>query len=152
MTMRIDIDITQQRRLRLGVAHSGQICWNSDGVAQRVRAADLGAISRTATRLRRERPGVDVVADIDAVIAADARTARTLCDTTNDRGEPALLYVGTPSGLAGLIADIYSLGITDGAVLIPRAAGTAELIRDAVIPALNTLVPPPTAISQRWPA
>ena len=134
----IDIDITRNRPLRLGVAFPDGIRWDSDGAAQRVRAGDLGEIWRKSGRLRRERPGVDVVADIDVVIAADARTARALLDgVVDDSADRTMLYVGTPSGLAGLIADIHALGIADGVVLIPQAAGVAELILDAVLPALD---------------
>ncbi|TDO18084.1 hypothetical protein EV580_1265 [Mycobacterium sp. BK086] len=133
----IDIDITQNRPLRLGVLLAGGVVWDTDGAVERVRATDLGEMGRMSARLRRAHPGVDVVADIDVVIAADARTARALAGGAHDSAGHTLLYIGTPSGLAGLIADIHALGIADGAVLIPRAAGVAELIRDAVLPALS---------------
>jgi len=143
----IDIDITHNRPLRLGVALADGVRWDRDGAAERVRATDLGEIWRKSARLRLEHPDVDIVADIDVVIAADARTARALLDgVVDENGDRAMLYVGTPSGLAGLIADIHALGIADGAVLIPRAAGAAELIRDAVLPALSDLAEP-----RRWP-
>lgn len=149
----IDIDITQHRPLRLGVALADGIRWNSDGAVERIRAADLGEIWRKSIRVRRARPDVDVVADIDVVIAADARAARALlASTEGDSADRAMLYVGTPAGLAGLVADIYALGIADGAVLIPQAAGTAELIRDAVVPALNAMLQAPTHSQQARPA
>lgn len=138
----IDIDITQNRPIRLGVALADGVRWDSAGAAERVRAADLGEIWRKSARLRRERPDVDVVADIDVVIAADARTARALLDhAACESADRTMLYVGTPAGLAGLIADIHALGIADGAVLIPQAPGTIELIRDAVLPALMRWAP-----------
>ena len=36
---------------------------------------------------------------------------------------------------------MQALGIADGAVLIPRAPGVADLIRDAVLPVLDTMAP-----------
>jgi alkanesulfonate monooxygenase SsuD/methylene tetrahydromethanopterin reductase-like flavin-dependent oxidoreductase (luciferase family) len=149
----VDIDITQNRPLRLAVELGDGIRWDGDGTAERIRAVDLGDIWRKSARLRRERPDVEVVVDIDVVIAADARTARALLGTPVGDGEDhALLYVGTPSGLAGLIADIHALGIADGAVLIPRVAGAAELIRDAVLPVLNTMLRLPARTPDARPA
>ncbi|EHB59006.1 hypothetical protein MycrhDRAFT_1442 [Mycolicibacterium rhodesiae JS60] len=149
----IDIDITQNRPLRLGLALADGVLWDNDIAAERIRAADLGDIWRRSARLRRDRPDVDIVADIEIVIAADARTARSLMGSTDvDGTEGAMLYVGTPSGLAGLIADIHALGIADGAVLIPKAAGTAELVRDAVLPLLDTMLRLPGSAPEARPA
>lgn len=51
-----------------------------------------------------------------------------------------LRYVGTPSGLAGLIADLYTLGLIDGAMLIPLVADdVAKLIFKEVLPELESL-------------
>lgn len=149
----IDIDITHNRPLRLGMALAGGVLWDNDIAAERIRAADLGDIWRKSARLRRDRPDVDIVADIEIVIAADARTARSLMGgTIADRTEDTMLYVGTPSGLAGLIADIHALGIADGAVLIPKAAGAAELVRDAVLPLLDTVLRLPEPAPEARPA
>ncbi|MBB3605965.1 alkanesulfonate monooxygenase SsuD/methylene tetrahydromethanopterin reductase-like flavin-dependent oxidoreductase (luciferase family) [Mycolicibacterium sp. BK556] len=149
----VDIDITHNRPLRLAVALADGIRWDSVERAERVRAADLGEISRKSARLRRDHPGVDVVADIDVVIAADARKARALYDcVSSETDDHTMLYIGTPSGLAGLVADIHALGIVDGAVLIPRVPGAAELIRDAVLPALNTMLRLPSPAPQSRPA
>jgi alkanesulfonate monooxygenase SsuD/methylene tetrahydromethanopterin reductase-like flavin-dependent oxidoreductase (luciferase family) len=149
----IDIDITQNRPLRLGLALADGVLWDNGIAAERVRATDLGDIWRKSARLRRDRPDVDIVADIEIVIAADSRTARSLMGSTDvDGTEGTLLYVGTPSGLAGLIADIHALGIADGAVLIPKAAGAAELVRDAVLPLLDTMLRLPRPASTARPA
>jgi alkanesulfonate monooxygenase SsuD/methylene tetrahydromethanopterin reductase-like flavin-dependent oxidoreductase (luciferase family) len=135
------------------VALADGIRWDSDGTVERIRAADLGEIWRKSARLRRERPDVDVVADIDVVIAADARAAWALLDSADgDSADHTMLYVGTPTGLAGLVADIYALGIADGAVLIPQSAGAAELIRDTVVPELNAMLQVPTHRPQARPA
>jgi hypothetical protein len=142
----IDIDLTQSRPLRLGVALRDRILWDSDTAAERIRGIDLADIARKSASRRRDQPDVDVVADIDVVIAAEARTARAMLDA--DAGETCdrtLLYVGTPSGLVSLITDIHALGIVDGAVLIPRTAGAAALIRDAVLPVLHTSLQLPAA-------
>jgi alkanesulfonate monooxygenase SsuD/methylene tetrahydromethanopterin reductase-like flavin-dependent oxidoreductase (luciferase family) len=149
----IDIDITHNRPLRLGVALADGVLWDTDVSAERVRAGDLGDVWRKSARLRRDRPGVDIVADIDVVIATDARTARSLTGATAvDSAEDTMLYVGTPSGLAGLIADIHALGIADGVVLIPKAAGAVDLIRDAVLPALDTTLRLPEPAREARPA
>jgi alkanesulfonate monooxygenase SsuD/methylene tetrahydromethanopterin reductase-like flavin-dependent oxidoreductase (luciferase family) len=135
----IDIDLSQSRPLRLGVALGDQILWDGDTAAERIRGIDLSDVARKSAGLRRERPDVDVVADIDVVIAAEARTARAMLEAdTGETRASTLLYVGTPSGLASLITDMHALGIADGAVLIPRTAAVADLIRDAVLPILHT--------------
>jgi alkanesulfonate monooxygenase SsuD/methylene tetrahydromethanopterin reductase-like flavin-dependent oxidoreductase (luciferase family) len=149
----IDIDITHNRPLRLGVALADGVLWDTDVSAERVRAGDLGDVWRKSARLRRDRPDVDIVADIDVVIATDARTARSLTGVAAvDSAEDTMLYVGTPSGLAGLIADIHALGIADGVVLIPKAAGALDLIRDAVLPALDTTLRLPEPAREARPA
>jgi alkanesulfonate monooxygenase SsuD/methylene tetrahydromethanopterin reductase-like flavin-dependent oxidoreductase (luciferase family) len=142
----IDIDITQSRPLRLGIAVSDQILWDNDSAAERIRGVDLSDIARKSAHARRCRPDVDVVADIDVLIAAEARTARAMLNPdTDETGCSTLLYVGTPAGLASLIADIHALGIADGAVLVPRAAGVVDVIRDAVLPLLQTGLQLPAA-------
>ena len=149
----IDIDITQSRPLRLGVVLHDQVVWDRDSAAERIRGVDLSDIARRSARLRREHPDVDVVADIDVVIAAEARAARSMLNSDALQScDGALLYVGTPSGLVGLITDIHALGIADGAVLIPRAAGVAGLIRDAVLPLLHTRLQLPSATHDGRPA
>jgi alkanesulfonate monooxygenase SsuD/methylene tetrahydromethanopterin reductase-like flavin-dependent oxidoreductase (luciferase family) len=145
----IDIDITDSRPLRLGIVLRGQVLWDSDSAAWRIRGVDLSDIASKSARLRRDHPDVDVVADIDVVIAAEARAARAMLNLDADEtAKGILLYVGTPSGLASLITDMHALGITDGAVLIPRTAGMADLIHDAVLPLLDTGLELPAAIRE----
>lgn len=149
----VDIDLTQSRPLRLGIALSDGIHWDSDAAAERIRGVDLADIARKSVNRRRDQPDVDVVADIDIVIAAEARTARAMLDASFDETrERTLLYVGTPSGLASLITDIHALGIVDGAVLIPRTTQAAILIRDAVLPLLQTSLQLPAPGREARPA
>jgi alkanesulfonate monooxygenase SsuD/methylene tetrahydromethanopterin reductase-like flavin-dependent oxidoreductase (luciferase family) len=145
----IDIDLTQSRPLRLGVALCDRVLWDGNTGAERIRGVDLSDIARKSAHVRCIQPDVDVVADIDVVIAAEARTARAMFSLDADEtGDSTLLYVGTPSGLASLITDLHALGITDGAVLIPRAAGSADLIRDAVLPLLYSELEMPASIHE----
>ena len=73
----IDIDISQSRPLRLGLALGDDVVW--DGTrAERIRGVDLSDIARKSARRRRERADVDVVADIEVVIAAEACNARAM--------------------------------------------------------------------------
>lgn len=149
----VDIDLTQNRPLRLGVALSDRILWDSDTAAERIQGIDLADVARKSLSQRREQPDVDVVADIQVVIAAEARTARAMLGANaGETCDRTLLYVGTPSGLVSLITDIHALGIVDGAVLVPRAAGVAGLIRDAVLPLLQTSLQLPAAGREARPA
>lgn len=136
----VDIDISQSGPLRIGVELRDRVLWDSDTrAALRIRGVALSDIARKSARARRDHPEVDVVVDIDVVIADEASTARAMVDSEHgETGDSTLLYVGTPAGLAGLITDIHALGIADGAVLIPGTAGVVDLIRDAVLPVLHT--------------
>jgi hypothetical protein len=138
-----DIDITGRRPLHVGVYHR-DTTWSvlPDNVV-RVRAGDLRGVAHRAAAARREHPGRDVVIDIDVVIAREAHSARTaLTDAGGHTDSDSLLYVGTAAGLAGLITDLYVLGITDGAILIPAISDdtTLGLIRDDVLPELDSLM------------
>ncbi|GAY15562.1 hypothetical protein [Mycobacterium sp. shizuoka-1] len=147
-----DIVIEHNRPLRLAVA-DGDLVWDDRVPVVRVRGDDLGDLARKSARVRRDRPDVEVVADIDVVIAAEAWAARAMmADDSSETQERTMLYVGTPTGLAGLVADIHALGIADGAVLIPRGAGVADLIREAVLPVLQTLTAAPAFGPQARPA
>ncbi|WP_431233047.1 hypothetical protein ACQ856_27695 [Mycolicibacterium psychrotolerans] len=149
----IDIDLSRRAPLRLGVARDDDVRWYRDTPAERIRGVDLGDVARKSARARITHPDRGVVADIDVVIASDAATARGLVDGSFDESAgKTIVYVGTPAGLAGLIADIYTLGIADGAVLIPSGQGVAELIHDAVLPALQMMDLLADPISQALPA
>jgi alkanesulfonate monooxygenase SsuD/methylene tetrahydromethanopterin reductase-like flavin-dependent oxidoreductase (luciferase family) len=110
----------------------------------RIRASDLRDAARKAAMVRADataeghRP--PVLIDVEVVIDRDAASARKTLATleSTPEGPPRpLRYVGTPRGLAGLIADIHVLDIADGVVLLPLAEGVVGLIVDEVIPMLG---------------
>ena len=104
-----------------------------DGV--RVRAVDLQDAQRRAAMLRADAPEQPVLLDIEVLIDRDIRSAfAALEDVPSGH---ALRYVGTPRGLAGLIADVQRLGIADGVVLKPLAdSPVSELMLEELAPGL----------------
>jgi alkanesulfonate monooxygenase SsuD/methylene tetrahydromethanopterin reductase-like flavin-dependent oxidoreductase (luciferase family) len=154
-----DFDISPSGPLCIGIELEGEV-WitPSGGDAVRVRAVDLRGVGQRSTVARTDHPHAAVVVDIDVVIARDARSARAMLAATGSVQGDTLLYVGTPSGLAGLIADIHALGIADGAVLIPVVTDpvsrhvVTELIHREVLPQLGTMGPMPSATRQARPA
>ena len=114
----------------------------------RVRAADLREAGKLRDRIRavaaregRDPDSVTVLVDVEVVLASDARTARTRrIRPESTRGEAGTLsYVGTPHGLAGLIADIHAVQVADGVTLIPLAAPfTVEHLVDGTLPWLES--------------
>jgi alkanesulfonate monooxygenase SsuD/methylene tetrahydromethanopterin reductase-like flavin-dependent oxidoreductase (luciferase family) len=143
-----DFDIAPTGPLRVGIALGTDVWLDTPGELVRVIATDLRDAAHKTAEAREDHPGVDVLVDIEVVIARDARTAReTLGDLVDDRAGDTLLYVGTPTGLVGLITDIHALGIADGAVLVPLAgAGVIDLIRREVLPELSGLTASSPAI------
>lgn len=139
----VDIDTTARSPLRLGIDTGEQVWLNTSVALARVRAPELRRLARNVAVARREQPDCDVVADIQVVIAGTADEARTALAASARQPDPgALLYVGTVTGVVGLIVDLYSLGITDGAVLIPVVDGAViDLIRNEVLPELATFLP-----------
>ncbi|MCV7229988.1 hypothetical protein [Mycolicibacterium komossense] len=129
-----NFDISPSGPLRIGVDHA-------PNGAIRIRATDLRGVTQRAAAVRADHPDAVVVVDIEAMIARDAQSARSaLAQAGWDRGD-TLLYVGTPAGLAGLIADIHALAIADGAVLLPVTDAARVLIFDEVLPELSTMGP-----------
>jgi len=153
MTM-ADFDIARSRPLRLGIELSATQPWieltaprgGADGPVDtplRVRAADLRDAHHKVATIRAEMGReVPTLLDVEVMIAQDSRSARTSLAILDSalrtvRRPASLLYVGTPSGLAGLIADIHTLGIADGVMLRPLVvAGVLSCILDDVLPAL----------------
>jgi alkanesulfonate monooxygenase SsuD/methylene tetrahydromethanopterin reductase-like flavin-dependent oxidoreductase (luciferase family) len=136
----IDIDIAARRPLRLGIDDRYAVWLASPGEFVRVRGMGLRQVARRASAVRAERPGIDVLVDIDVVIANDAASA--LADAAGLPDTDTLRYVGTPCGLAGLIADLHALAITDGAILIPVVHHDhIDWLRDRILPELHSLVP-----------
>ncbi|UMB68322.1 hypothetical protein [Mycobacterium paraterrae] len=95
----------------------------------RIEAPDLRRAQRFSAQIRADAVddgcGPSVMLDIEVVIDADPPTARrrlsAALETLNDCASNTVRFVGTASGLAGLIADVYVLGIADGVALIPLA-------------------------------
>lgn len=116
----------------------------------RIQAADLRQ-AQTMTRqlrLREAEAGRDphaliVLVDLEFLIASEARSARAELSAGNsglhhpDRSA-TIRYVGTPSGLAGLISDIRAASVADGVTLIPLVtSGThTEMVTQQVVPLL----------------
>jgi len=151
---RPDIDLTAKNPLRLGVAYGETLWFNPPGEVIRVRAEDLRGLAQRVKAVRQKHPGRDVVVDIDVVIASEARWARAaLAKAGGAPKDGTLLYVGTATGLAGLVADLYVLGMTDGAMLIPLGgADVHALIRNEVLPELATFMPDPVPQRRSLPA
>lgn len=87
----------------------------------RISAPDLAQARRLRTRIRSDEADVAVILDVTVAVAGDYRSARRGLELAGP--EAAVRYVGTPDGLAGLIADIESAGVADGVTLISAAAG-----------------------------
>ncbi|MFC0449600.1 hypothetical protein [Rhodococcus jostii] len=97
--------------------------------------------------------------DVVVHIATDARTARSEVmwerehpSAADPVGVDAVVYVGTPGGLASLILDIGAADVADGVTVVPAvAAGDSRdacvrLLLAEVLPILEThgLTPDPT--------
>ncbi|NLU82698.1 hypothetical protein [Rhodococcus sp. HNM0569] len=113
----------------------------------RVRATDLrearaayASVLDDALRGGRLRPVV--LADVEVLLAPDARRARRLLrelDAAESATPTTLRYVGTPLGLAGLVADIGAAHVADGVTLLPLTLpGALEHIVTGTIPWLRS--------------
>jgi len=114
----------------------------------RIRATDLREAGKIRNRIRseaeaegRDPDSVTVLVDLDVIVDSDARTARirhARLDSVTRRGAGTLSYVGTPHGLAGLIADIHAVRVADGVTLVPSTASfTVEHLVDGTLPWLE---------------
>lgn len=135
-------DVAMEGHIRLGVYDGGALSLDSARTFARVRGTDLRRVAHCAGLAREEHPGVDILVDIDAMVEADAAAARArVAAQIHPPCSDTLLYIGTPAGLAGLITDMYALGICDGAVLRPLIPGLGVSIRDRVRSELTTMTP-----------
>ncbi|MGW0040693.1 hypothetical protein [Rhodococcus sp. NPDC003348] len=120
------------------------------GSVIRVRARDLGEAQRRreTARIRAAADGRDpdtvaVLLDVEVLLADDHRAARReLARLDAGLTEPhvpeSLSYIGTPSGLAGLIADIRAAGVADGVTLLPLVLPRVlDRVVDDVLPMLH---------------
>ncbi|MDH6679867.1 alkanesulfonate monooxygenase SsuD/methylene tetrahydromethanopterin reductase-like flavin-dependent oxidoreductase (luciferase family) [Rhodococcus sp. LBL1] len=102
-------------------------------VVHRIRAVDLREAQQTRSRIRgqvaaegRDPDTVAVLVDVETLISADSRSARTelalLDETLGVPHQPSSLsYIGTAQGLASLVADIHAADVADGVTLLPLA-------------------------------
>jgi hypothetical protein len=81
----------------------------------RIQAVDLRDAARKADAVRADG-AAEVYLDVEVLIDTDAAAAFRALGSQPESGW--LRYVGTPRGLAGLIADVQRLGIADGVVLV----------------------------------
>lgn len=131
---------TSRRPLRFGVSCDQGLWTNGFGELVRIRALDLRELTHKVAEVREDSPHAVVVVDIEVMIASDVRAARAAMRELGHESVDTMAYVGTPTGLAGLIMDIYAMGIADGAVLLPVGNGAVlELIRDSVVPELEAV-------------
>lgn len=147
-----DFDFAPDDALRVGIVIDDHLWLERPGVITRVRATDLRGVAHQTRTVREDRPGVPVLVDIQVMIAPDSRSARAAMDLVSPFTADTLVYVGTPAGLAGLVTDVHALGIADGAVFIPLGSVVVDLIRDHVLPELQTRPPVPAGLAQARPA
>ncbi|QYB00161.1 hypothetical protein I1A62_03480 (plasmid) [Rhodococcus sp. USK10] len=109
-----------------------EVCEESTVVC--TRAEDLRQAQRTRSDVResvRTRTGscedVTVLVELEILIDLDARAARRRYSalTTTWLSGNSLTYVGTPNGLAQLIADIHATAVADGVRLVPLESSMA---------------------------
>ncbi|WP_020112944.1 hypothetical protein [Rhodococcus sp. 114MFTsu3.1] len=115
-----------------------------------IRADDLGQAQSMRTRIRRElgTEGEDaasfaVVLELETHIADDARTARKELASSSTGATKTVRYVGTSSGLAGLVADIEAASVADAVLIIPivssRRQAVCNRISAEVVPLLRRM-------------
>lgn len=124
----------------------------------RIQAADMAQAHRERARRRAEiqakggdPDAIAVLVDIAVLIAPEARTAREELRTLDSmlpgpRPRESLEYIGTPIGLAGLIADLYVVGVVDGVTLLPMSEpAVVDQIVNESLPwlTLRGIYPPP---------
>lgn len=129
----------------------------------RIRATDLrdAQIQRAQIRAAlaedgRDPDAVAVLVDLEVLIAPEARSARKELAQLDSalialRVPVSLQYVGTPSGLGSLIADIRAADVADGVTLLPLSLPrTLEYLVGETIPwlAARNLVTPSTAVDE----
>jgi hypothetical protein len=140
------------RRLRIALDFVGTERWvdltaprGPQPDVVRITAADLRAAQRTTARIhgdaQRNSTDVAVLVDLEVMIADDARTALNQMSrhdalTGGPTRSDSLRYIGTPGGLAGLIGDVFTVGVADGVTLQPLSPATFENFVDSTLPML----------------
>ena len=116
----------------------------------RITATDLREAQRIRHGIRadligsgRDPESVTVLLDIETIVAETAADARgRLAEVESDprtrRRNGSISYIGTTSGLVGLIADIRTAEVADGVTIRPlELPGSLDLIVQQVVPGLG---------------
>lgn len=136
MAIELEDDVGQLTWIDLTERGIGSVAVHSDELPRqvmRIRAPDLGTAQREYRSIRsiavaagRDPDSIRILVDVSVMIDVDvdARSARKkLMKFDITRSEPrkrgSLEYVGTPSGLAGLVSDISAAGVADGVTIKP---------------------------------
>lgn len=114
-----------------------------------IRAADLGEAQKLRTRAKDGESTVTVILELEVHIAADARTARQELASSPTGAPRTVRYVGTPSGLAGLISDIKSASVADGVQIVPVNASRRVAVGHRVVAEVIPLLSPCSVESSR---
>jgi|SRR5690625_2869668 len=110
----------------------------------RINACDLRSTCRQTAALHSEAAScgetIAVLVDLEVLIHHDRTKVRKwMAGLGGSRSSCTLRYVGTPAGLAGLIADIHVLQLADGVALLPLTPLACDLTLNMALPQLATL-------------
>ncbi|MCV7101358.1 hypothetical protein [Mycobacterium palustre] len=148
-----DHDVVGQRHVRVALINGDNLWIDSTRQFIRVRGGDLRQVAQNAASAHEDHPGLDVLVDIDVLIDTSSARARHRMTVEHVIARvDTITYVGTPTGLVGLVADIHALGMCDGAVLRPLLPGVIDLIRERVMPELSAIRRDRPLSDQMWPA
>lgn len=113
----------------------------AEPAVRRIRAVDLQMATAAYNEARIDGSGDTVLLDVEIVLATTAREARIAFSklALAPRGAQSnFLYIGTASGLAGLVADIGAARVADGVTLIPLDDPvTVRLLASDAIPLME---------------
>jgi hypothetical protein len=140
------------RRLRIALDFVGTERWvdltaprGAQPDVVRINAADLRAAQRTTASIHsdalRNSADVAVLVDLEVMLADDARNALNQMNrhdalTGGPTHSDSLRYIGTPGGLAGLIGDVFTVGVADGVTVRPLSPATFDDFVDSTLPVL----------------
>lgn len=140
--MTIELDRISIGRPPLAVALAGDV--PVDWVPIVVRRPTLRDAQRARSLLRagtRDTANFSVALEVEVAIAPSAASSRAAVEQLGLPDEldgSTVRYIGTPSGLAMLIRDIYAAEVADAVVLVPLDGSATELrLRQLVLPAFT---------------
>jgi hypothetical protein len=98
----------------------------------RIQAHDLRDAQLQSSRLRAGRSAAadPLFLDLEVLVDISAAAAQRALSQVASPRRQSTHYVGTVSGLRGLIRDIHALRIADGVVLFPISSRTAEILQE----------------------